>query len=603
MQILTRFWVTLLLFCVRFPAVSSDNPSSLVEYLEEYVPDETLRRLVDTGVEVRWKSIKAKTYSDDAVLKLSDDFATVKVAKKSDGKGPKIKLHKVKETYLGAALILDRKERKPNFASRSFTLYTGKRQSAGTDFLALNMESAKTTFKIIEGILSFLRKKPKPIELNVQAVKKYKDPDADLEHKKSFHAELRDEEKWLQEREDKLAKERKAEKRRLRKLRDQQARERDDGEYNLRRLMIKIDYAVRDGEDTLEIAKQLARACEKAKKSKTGWHETSTVYPNAVQRATEHGAPPYDEETELRKKREERLGRYQTAVVKLDKILAATGNLTHAERIGITRLFTNKTHKDVVIASMMEGVNVTMADILKSVAEHNAQPQPSTPVQKGDVAPDGKPATQNKIVKIKEEREHDGDGDTTKTTKVKGGSKSPSGTRTKDREKAKASGKQQTNLPNSTPMKTPDSSAAERRMQDEENTETKRTVGAECGSDTCANGVPQEQKEMDRKGSASTKEYAGPTKDSKPRKLAFQTRKPNVVDKKIKQTASNESSDQKNAAQQSQPDSEDPPPSKCAVKLFVAIQSAKTSSTVEQLESAIQSAGECADAAGDMEPW
>jgi len=88
MQILTRFWVTLLLFCVRFPAVSSDNPSSLVEYLEEYVPDETLRRLVDTGVEVRWKSIKAKTYSDDAVLKLSDDFATVKVAKKSDGKGP-----------------------------------------------------------------------------------------------------------------------------------------------------------------------------------------------------------------------------------------------------------------------------------------------------------------------------------------------------------------------------------------------------------------------------------------------------------------------------------------------------------------------------------
>ena len=238
---------------------------------------------------------------------------------------------------------------------RSFTLYTGKRQSAGTDFVASDLENAKKLSRVLDGVVSYLRGKPKPIEIDKDPLKKYKTEEEFVKAKKAFHEELRDDDKWLKEKTDRLAAEAKAEKRRLRKLREKQARDRDEGEYNLRRLMIKIDYAIRDGEDTFPIAQELAKACERSKKSESGWHETSVVYPNAVQRAIDHGAPPYDEEAEVERLRLDKVRRYQDAVIQLDKVLAGKVNVTHPQRIGINRLFANKTFKDEVLATMMEG--------------------------------------------------------------------------------------------------------------------------------------------------------------------------------------------------------------------------------------------------------
>lgn len=375
---------------------STERLDSLESYVQAYVPEDFVDQVTKDGIPVQWKSIKGKEYTNAGKLFLSVDFQNVLLHFEPPRATPArtffalffrsrvcsrvfrvensalthslveplsfflcfsqktVKLSKVYEVFQGPASNIVGKAKKL-MGSRSFTLFTGKRQSAGTDFVASDLENAKKISRVLDGVVSFLRGKAKPIDVGSDPLKKYKTAEEFVKAKKAFHDELRDEDKWLKEKTDRLAAEAKAEKRRLRKLREKQARDRDEGEYNLRRLMIKIDYAIRDGEDTLPIAQELAKACERSKKSESGWHETSVVYPNAVQRAIDHGAPPYDEEAEAERLRLDRVRRYQDAVIQLDKVVAGKVNVTHPQRIGITRLFANKTFKDEVLATMMEG--------------------------------------------------------------------------------------------------------------------------------------------------------------------------------------------------------------------------------------------------------
>ena len=263
------------------------------------------------------------------------------------------------DTFNGPAQALEKPGLQRQLAPRSFTLFTGRKQSAGTDFLAEDADAARMLFGVTDGVVAFLHRRHVPINLGGGGPKKkYKDQESHLQKKKSFHDGVREEGSWLQGQAEKLAAEAKAEKRRLRKLHEQQVRDADEGEYNLRRLMIKIDHAVRDGEDTLPIAQQLAKACEDAKKSKSGWHVNSVVYATGVRRATDYGAPPYDPEAEAEAQRLDKVRRFQDAAVRLDKVLAGKVNITHAERKEVTRVLMNKTYMDELLASLMNGACV-----------------------------------------------------------------------------------------------------------------------------------------------------------------------------------------------------------------------------------------------------
>jgi hypothetical protein len=268
-----------------------------------------------------------------------------------------ISLANVHDTFNGPAQVLDKPNLQRQLAPRSFTLFTGRKQSAGTDLVAEDADAARTLFRVVDGIVAFLHRRRVVIDLDggAKRKKKYKDSESHVQQKKSFHDGVREEAAWLKDQSAKLAAAAKAEKRALRKLREQQVRDADEGEYNLRRLMIKIEHAVRDGEDTLPIAQQLAKACEDAKKSKSGWHVESIVYATGVRRATDYGAPPYDAEAEAEAQRLDKIRRFQDAGVKLDKLLAGKVNITHAERIEVTRVFMNKTYKDEVLAAFMNG--------------------------------------------------------------------------------------------------------------------------------------------------------------------------------------------------------------------------------------------------------